>query len=249
MKSYLHLNGKTHKIESYKTRDELEYLEYLFIRDDLSYEDSILFLDTFLTNNGIEDVDKLTEIEKIILLLKIREISIGDELKVKYKCVHCGNAMDSSININNIIKLAEIYSKEICGLFNKNDISELRVEDIVDKEYLEELDIDEYDNIQSNISKYIDTYDFTQTCKCSYCSKDNIFNLNNMKLLFSLLSDESFMSLSKLLYILVTQGKLTREDVLNMTPLQRVLEHGLIEEARKQLEEQMKSKSTNYKII
>lgn len=244
MKSYLHLNGKTHKIESYKTRDELEYLEYLFVRNDLSYEDSILFLDTFLTNNGIENVEELSEIEKIILLLKIREISIGDELKIKFKCSHCANAMESTININNIIKLSENNSKDIHGIFDEQNINNLKIDDIVDSEYLEELDIDEYDNIQNNISKYIDTYNFTQACKCSYCSKDNIFNLDDKKLLFSFLSDESFISLSKLLYVLVTQGKLTREDALNMTPLQRMFEYGLIEEARKELEQ----KQNEYKL-
>lgn len=236
MKNYIYLNGKKYKIESYKTRDELEYLEYLFIHSDISEEDANLFLDEFLIKNGIENISELSEIEKIILMLKIREISIGDELKVKYKCSHCCNASEASININNMVKLSESHLDGVNGLFEEQYKDIIQVEDIAKEDYLDELDMDVYEDIKNNIFKYIDTYNFFQTCKCEYCGKENVFNMGDKPLLFSLLSDESFTSLSKLMHILVSQGKLTREDVLNMTPLQRLFEHGLIEETRKEIE-------------
>lgn len=236
MKTNLYLNGKKYEIESYKTRDELEYLEYLFIHADINEDDANSFLDSFLLKNGIKNINELSNIEKLILMLKIREISIGDELKIKFKCSHCNKPSESVINLGNMIKLAETRLKNVHGLFNVYDANNVKIEDIVDDKIINELDIDEYDNIKNNISKYIDTYNFTQSCKCEYCRKENVFDLSGKKLLFSFLSDENFESLSRLLHILVYSGRLTREDVLNMTPLQRIFEYGLLEETRQEIE-------------
>lgn len=246
MKSYLHINGKTYKIESYKTKDELEYLEYLFIHSELTEEDKNLFLNEFLTKNGIDNVDDLSEVEKIALLLKIREITIGDEIKIRYKCSHCCRPTEGTININNIIKLAEIFSEELNGFYSEDLKDIIKLEDITTNDYIGNLDLDEYNEITKNITKYIDTYNFTQTCKCEYCGKENYFDMSNKTLLFSFLSDETFDTLSKLLHILVYNGRLSRHDALEMTPLQRVLEYSILDEIKKEMERKRANSNNTY---
>lgn len=238
MKSILHLNGKTFKIESYKTEDELDCLGFLYIHDDLSEEDVDSFIDEFLVKNDI-DINGLTDIEKIILLLKIREISIGDEIKVKYKCLHCGRPAEAVININNMIKLAKIHNGKIKGIFEEEYADILQLEDIVSPSDMEDMDLDLYEDVKNNISKYIDTYNFIQKCPCEYCGKENQFDFNK-RLIINFISDESFDSLSRLLHILVYNGRQTRGDLMQMTPLQRILEYGLLEETKNEIDKRRK---------
>ena len=70
--------------------------------------------------------------------------------------------------------------------------------------------------------------------------------MSNKTLLFSFLSDETFDTLSKLLHILVYNGRLTRHDALEMTPLQRVLEYGILDEIKKEMERKRANPNNTY---
>ena len=241
MKNIIHLNGKQYSIKPFLTKDELDVLEFLFTNDNLSYNEYVSVLDEFLEKQNINT--DIPVLEKICLLLKVREITIGNEINVKATCSKCKKPFDNKIFINKIISTAKMHDENIHALVNLNNIDNLKLEDIAPEEYIDNLDYDEYLNISANIKNYVDTYNFKYMLKCSYCSEKTEIILTLDKII-SFISEEDFGSLSKIIHLLCYYEHLSRSDVLNMTPIQRVLELNYLQETQKNIAD-TKNKNDN----
>ena len=86
MRIPVYLNNKKYLIRSMITKEELDILEYLYTCDNPAQDEIECILSDYLNyfniNNNIL-------IENIIIFLKIREYSIGDDIEVKFKCDSC----------------------------------------------------------------------------------------------------------------------------------------------------------------
>ena len=234
------LNNKKYLIRSMITREELDILEYLYTCDNPSQDELECILSDFLNyfniNNNIL-------IENIIIFLKIREYSIGDDIEVKFKCDSCKNPQTAKIKINNIIKLATIHDSKIHGIYNENEIPKL--EDLIKEDDLQELEWDEYNFMSKNIKDYLDLYNFTPKVICPYCGKEITLNISSLKTILSFVSDESFISLSKAIHTLTYFEHNGRNDILQMTPIQRILEMQNLKNTQKEIAEQTKKMTSS----
>ena len=166
MKNIFILNGKTIKIRSLKTKEELEILQFLFVNPNPTESEIDNVIDDVLR---MEDLNpsEFSKTEKLCLLLKIREYTFGNEITIKFKCSKCKKPAESTIFINNILELAKKHDDRIHGLFEKSE--NVTLEDILDEKIIEDMDYDEYEELSKNIRDYLDFYDFRIVFKCLYC--------------------------------------------------------------------------------
>lgn len=241
MKNIFILNGKTIKIRSLKTKEELEILQFLFVNPNPTESEIDNVIDDVLR---IEDLNpsEFSKTEKLCLLLKIREYTFGNEITIKFKCSKCKKPAESTIFINNILELAKKHDDRIHGLFEKSE--NVTLEDILDEKIIEDMDYDEYEELSKNIRDYLDFYDFRIVFKCLYCKEENFSILNPLKIL-EFISEENFGSLSKYIHLLVYYGHLTRSDILEMTPLERIFELNLLQETQKEITKNREKQNGN----
>ena len=95
MKNIFILNGKTIKIRSLKTKEELEILQFLFVNPNPTESEIDNVIDDVLR---MEDLNpsEFSKTEKLCLLLKIREYTFGNEITIKFKCSKCKKPAESS---------------------------------------------------------------------------------------------------------------------------------------------------------
>ena len=214
-----------------ETKEELEILQFLFVNPNPTESEIDNVIDDVLR---MEDLNpsEFSKTEKLCLLLKIREYTFGNEITIKFKCSKCKKPAESTIFINNILELAKKHDDRIHGLFEKSE--NVTLEDILDEKIIEDMDYDEYEELSKNIRDYLDFYDFRIVFKCLYCKEENFSILNPLKIL-EFISEENFGSLSKYIHLLVYYGHLTRSDILEMTPLERIFELNLLQETQKEI--------------
>ena len=213
------LGLKVIEVQPYDTETELNVLEYLAVddmdesdRDDDYYETLVL---DFLERLTSYDVRSLSKIERILLVWKIREITIGDEVDVVYKCPGCGRVQQDSISAKDLCQYAE--SDKFISSEDFQSLS-LNPADYADMDY------DEFLNYQNNLSDYYNIYNNKIPLECKNCKHTGINNLLTYKNCMKFLSEDSFISLTEWLNVLVYYGHHIRSDVLKMTPMQRMLE-------------------------
>ena len=68
--------------------------------------------------------------------------------------------------------------------------------------------------------------------------------MNPLKIL-EFISEENFGSLSKYIHLLVYYGHLTRSDILEMTPLERIFELNLLQETQKEITKNREKQNGN----
>lgn len=242
MKSIFFLNGKKFCIRPLKTKEELDILEYLFSNSDEN-EDYNFIVNQILASQEI-DLNKFSELEKLLILLKIREVSFGNEINIKFKCEKCKKAVETTIFINNILESAKKQSEKIHGLVEKSKLNEIKIEDFLDEKTINEMDYDEYEEISKNLKDYLDVYNFKILFKCFYCKGENFSNLTARKII-EFISEEDFGTLSKYIHLLVYHGHLTRSDILEMTPLERVFELNLLRETQNEITKKRQENTHN----
>ena len=225
------LNSKKILIKPYTTETEKD----LLIMSSFEIYD----MDEILRVLGLEEnlIKELTENEKKVLLYKYREISIGDEITMKFKCSHCKQPNEGIIDckifieneeINHKYKqLDEIPSDENLHLFVNTT-----------KEELENLDLDEYENLLKDVENSQIKYNFAKSCKCIKCKKDNIFDISNIKYILESLSEDTIMSIYRTYNDMCMFGNYNKKDIDSLYPFERTILIGLINKTR----EDMKTK-------
>lgn len=223
MKVPFELNGQDYLIQAYNTFQEKE----------------ILLLSSF----GVEDFDRVFEIlnfecpdisddEKKVLLYKFREVSIGDEIDVKYKCDSCGHGNDAVLEASGFVIPSKRNDSDIKKIFKP--FSEDDMNDYVDKD-VDELDLDEYEELKQRIIDNQTSISFIKQAKCGICSHPKKFNLGDTKYIIEIMSEDTLMTLYKTYNFLVYFGKYTKEDVDKMYPFERNIFVGLLNKTKEDL--------------
>ncbi len=224
------LNNKQLLIEPYNTEKEKDLL--------IMSSFGIYEIDEVLRVLGIsEDIMKLlSENEKKVLLYKFREISVGDEINIKFKCSECKHPNESSIIISDLVTNPDIKSKYNIKQLDKpvNDDNlhlfiDLSIEELMD------LDIDEYEELIEEVKSNQVTYKFTQSCTCIKCKKPNLFSIGDIKYIIESLSEDTLMSMYKTYNDMSIFGNYTKRDIDSLYPFERTILIGLINKTREEM--------------
>ena len=225
------LNSKKILIKPYTTETEKD----LLIMSSFEIYD----MDEILRVLGLEKnlIKELTLNEKKVLLYKYREISIGDEITMKFKCSHCKQPNEGIIDCKIFIENEEINHKykQLDEIPNDENLH-LFVN--MSKEELENLDLDEYENLLKDVENSQIKYNFTKSCKCIKCKKDNVFDISNIKYILESLSEDTIMSIYRTYNDMCMFGNYNKKDIDSLYPFERTILIGLINKTR----EDMKTK-------
>lgn len=237
MKHLVTLGKHSILAETYKTELELSVLEELMCapseKQDSNDNDYKTLVEDFLSRLTDYNIASLTKMEKILLVWKIRALTIGDDVTVVFKCPYCGKTSQSTFSVSD---LCYFGTKTYLNNFEENLIPEGKLEEIVDSikiEDLEDLDYDDYLELKRNPRDFFNVYREKTPLTCSGCRKQVFGNYLTYKQCLTYLSEDSFLSLSQWLNVLVYYGHLTRSDVLKMSPVQRMLEIKFFKDIKK----------------
>ena len=223
MKKLLRYNNKSVVIEPYTTKTEKDLMV-------LALSESCTLTDAMLTcGYSKELVETLNRREMIGLLFKIRAMSIGEEINIKFKCKHCNKSSDTKINIDNLMTISPNYEDdhEINDAFI--NVLPSTINEFMDID-VDELDLDELDTVLERIKRHAVVFDFMKIYKCEYCFKDNLIPLEFMtdQKLIQYLSDSTANQLYKDYNSLVYYTKYSKLDIDSMYPFEREILTGLL---------------------
>ena len=167
--------GYTIKIEPYTVAQEKELLFLDTYYPE--YNDDILDAALDILKLDSKIYSKLSHDEKVILLYKYREVSVDEKFAVQCVCPACKMPIETEVSVTNIVKRAELKSEFVRDLKRLPKNEEDFQNNFLTK--YEDLDIDTYENIYENISKYQTTNDFIRKFKCLSCSHESYIDLNS----------------------------------------------------------------------
>jgi len=221
--------GYTIKIEPYTVAQEKELLfldtYYPEYNDDiLDAALDILKLDSKLYS-------KLSHDEKVILLYKYREVSVDEKFAIHCVCPSCGMPIETEVSVTNIVNKAELKSDFVRDLKRLPENEEDFQNNFLTN--YEDLNIDTYENIYENISKYQTVNNFIRKFKCLSCSHESYIDLNSNKMVISSLSESSIESIYNFYENLIFTGKWSKRDIDSLLPFERVIFSSLYNESVK----------------
>lgn len=221
--------GYTIKIEPYTVAQEKELLFLDTYYPE--YDDDILDAALDILKLDSKIYSKLSHDEKVILLYKYREVSVDEKFAIQCVCPSCKMPIETEVSVTNIVKRAELKSEFV------RDLKRLpENEEDFQNNFLinyEDLDIDTYENIYENISKYQTVNDFIRRFKCLSCSHESYINLNSNKMVISSLSESSIESIYNFYENLIFTGKWSKKDIDSLLPFERVIFSSLYNESVK----------------
>lgn len=227
MQQYLHLDER-YLIKGYKTRTELDVLEFLSFNtfeDDNDYEPAV---DNVLSECVSNYNPNIPKIKKIIMLWCVRIITLGDELDITFKCKKCHRQQNLSVSLSKLLRLPSKFTEEFKPEFIDSSSTKDFTE-ILDNE----MDIEEYENYLNNIFDFHIIYNNKFLFNCQYCNYENFTNLLTFKSALSFLSEDTFYTLTDWIHNLIYYDNCSRSDILEMTPMQRMLEINYFKETIK----------------
>ena len=221
--------GYTIKIEPYTVAQEKELLFLDTYYPE--YDDDILDAALDILKLDSKIYSKLSHDEKVILLYKYREVSVDEKFAIQCVCPSCKMPIETEVSVTNIVKRAELKSEFV------RDLKRLpENEEDFQNNFLinyEDLDIDTYENIYENISKYQTTNNFIRKFKCLSCSYESYIDLNSNKMVISSLSESSIESIYNFYENLIFTGKWSKQDIDSLLPFERVIFSSLYNESVK----------------
>lgn len=232
MKVPFEINEKKFLVSPYNTFKEKE----LLLSSSFGVEDP----DKILEILGFQDmnpgaVDSLSEDEKKVIIYKFREISLGDEIEVKFICDNCGQGNDGVLEASEFVIPGERSDPEIKKTSRPFSEENMGWYVGMTQEELDDMDIDEYENLRTKIEKNQTKISFVKSCKCLMCKASKNFDLSSPKYIIEILSDDSLMTLYKSYNFMIYFGHYSKEDIDNMYPFERSIFIGLLNKTKEDL--------------
>ena len=221
--------GYTIKIEPYTVAQEKELLFLDTYYPE--YDDDILDAALDILKLDYKIYSKLSHDEKVILLYKYREVSVDEKFAIQCVCSSCGMPIETEVSVTNIVNRAELKSEFVRDLQRLPEDEEDFQNNFLTK--YEDLDIDIYENIYENISKYQTVNNFIRKFKCLSCSHESYIDLNSNKIAISSLSESSIESIYNFYENLIFTGKWSKKDIDSLLPFERVIFSSLYNESVK----------------
>lgn len=220
LRTVYNLCGKLIKISGYTTEDELRVLEIVEFQD-LSEDDLRCLADDFIGKytDYFEKYESITDAERTLLILKLRELAFGDDIPIKTKCPECKRAFETVLHTGDFYASPKKHIAGISfGVLSPGEKLYFK------EENFENCDLDEYLEFIQNPEDYASRLKRTTPIKCPFCGHEININISRFKEVLLYLSEDSFLTLSEKIHTLVYFGRHTRSDILAMTPLERILE-------------------------
>ena len=222
------INGKKLLIHPYDTEKEKDLLTMS------SFE--IYDIDEILRVLGLEysELEKLSENEKKVLLYKFREISVGDEINVKFKCTSCKAPNETSISCTDLVQTnhldpdIKILDEEVTD----DNISEFLY---IEQDEIDNLDLDEYEKLLDRIKRNQVKYNFVKKCSCLKCKSENSFYIGDIKYIIESLSEDTLMSMYRTYNDMCMFGNYNKRDIDSLYPFERTILIGLINKTREDM--------------
>lgn len=225
----IEINNKKLLIEPYNTEKEKDLLIMS------SFE--IYEIDEVLRVLGVKKKIRktLSENEKKVLLYKFREISVGDEINIKFRCTECKSPNDTFISCTDLIIKSD-YTDNGIKILDK-DVTDESIYEFVDnsKEEIDNLDLDLYEELIEKVKRNQVQYNFVKKCNCIKCKKVNNFDIGSIKFIIESLSEDTLMSIYRSYNDMVMFGNYSKRDIDTMYPFERAIIIGLINKTREDM--------------
>ena len=222
------INGKKLLIHPYDTEKEKD----LLIMSSFEIYD----IDEILRVLGLEysELEKLTENEKKVLLYKFREISVGDEINVKFKCTYCKAPNETSISCTDLIQNNHL-DPDIKILDDEVTDDNIKEFLYIEQEEKDNLDLDEYEKLLDRIKRNQVKYNFVKKCSCLKCKSENSFYIGDIKYIIESLSEDTLMSMYRTYNDMCMFGNYNKRDIDSLYPFERTILIGLINKTREDM--------------
>jgi hypothetical protein len=183
---------------------------------------------------GIENtiIDSLTTEEKIAMLYKYREISVGDEIHLKFKCKHCESPNENTLSISDTIKPSNITNELIKDAFTL--LTEDNFQDFLNVN-VDDLEINQYEKLFKEAKDTVTKFDFRKPILCQRCGSTNHIRIDKHDFVVDNMSEDSLMSIYQTYNDLIFFGKYTKQDVDTLYPFERTILISLLNKTREDM--------------
>jgi len=180
-------------------------------------------------------IDDLSFFEKLAYLYKLREVSVGSEMSVKFTCKHCKVGSENSIDIEHIIKNPENTSELIKDQYTKITDSNLHTYLGKSEEFVQNLEINEFTKLRKMTERNCVDFNFKCPVRCQQCRKTNHINIESAKFCIDVMSEDSLVSLYQSYNDLIFFGTYSKLDVDSMYPFERTILTQMLNKTREDL--------------
>lgn len=209
-----------------------------------SIEKDILIMSSF----GIFDLDEVLRIldldeniikslsqnEKKVMLYKYREVSLGDEIEIKYNCKHCNKTNETALIASDFVVKSKLNDPDILKI--DKEVNEHNIADFLTSNVdLMELDIDEYEALIERVKDNQCKFNFIKSRHCMYCKGENLFDIGSEKYIIEQLSDHSLMTIYKTYNNMMVFGNISKADIDEMYPFERAIFIGLLNSTKEEI--------------
>ena len=191
-------------------------------------------LDHALQICGICDdtLSSLSDLEKTAMLYKLREISVGEDINLKFKCKHCNSGNENTLNIADIVTSSNIKNDNITDMFI--NLTEDTLPKFVNVD-VDELNIDEYEDLLKEVKESITKFKFVQHAVCQKCGLENPIRIDEPNFVIDNMSEDSLPSMYQTYNDMTFFGKYTKQDIDSLYPFERVILVSLLNRTREDL--------------
>lgn len=240
---------KSFIFKPYTSKDERELLISFSLNEEKIDEEylrkTLKFLSEFIDPKP--NIDELSINEVKLLLLKLRGISVGEEIPVSDTCPHCGQPDDFNLNLENLIqngtvepiferddykiilKDTFIDSSEMIDYIysiNFNDQNLINSEDIL--LFIDNMSPEDYDSLNEVINNFKVTFNFYNYIKCIKCGEEIKRKMESPLFISSIMTEDSLLSFYTTISDMVYYGKYTKQDIDSMFPFERNVLYGML---------------------
>lgn len=218
----IQINSKTFWLTPYTSAQEKDILIML------SFE--VPDIDKYLELLGFTEFSDLTLQEKKIILWKIREISLGNEVNIKYTCdnVACKQVIETTLNASDFIVQGTRNDPKILKLREEVTDDTLHKFVNIPQESLDDLALDRYEELLKIVRENQQSINFIRESTCPACKAKKAFDMSSLEYILDSLSDENLGSIYRVYSHLIYFGNYTKQDIDNMYPFERTIFVGLL---------------------
>lgn len=229
------------ELETYRTYQEKEAIICSMGEVNEESLDKILCIFKFPK----KEIKNLSLDEKLAILYKYREISIGEKLDLTYTCKKCGRVEPFTIDATIVEEpIGNEYKKYFKDQYR--NVNDENFESFLDPSVnVDDLDLDFYQVLKNEVKNNVCSFNFIKTINCPVCKTENFINLRNISFCVKSLTEDSVSNFFQTYNDLVYYGHYSKLDIDSMYPYERKILKDLlsrtIEEINKKRQEQNES--------
>lgn len=218
----LEMNSKKFWLSPYTSKQEKDILIMS------SFE--VLEVDKYLELIGFYDYHDLSLDEKRIILWKIREISLGNEVNIKYKCdnTNCLQTVETTLSASDFLVNGSRNDSNIKKLDIEVNDSTLHKFVEYSQDELDDLDLKKYEVLLNTVKENQQSFNFIKEATCLSCGEKKPFDMSSIEYILDSLSDENLGSIYRVYSHLTYFGKYSKDDIDGMYPFERTIFIGLL---------------------